>query len=77
MRPNHFQFILDSLEVGLEVAEDDNHPSVELHKPHIFADLPPPVSIRAVVILDGSPYEVFVKAAEPGEAHEPEVNHEA
>jgi hypothetical protein len=76
MKPNAFQFIMDALEVGLEVAEDEDQPNVELLKPHIFPDLPPPVSVRAVVILDGNPYEVFVKAAEAGEAHEPEVNHD-
>jgi hypothetical protein len=73
-KTEHFQFIMDALEVGLEVAEDDTHPEVVLNKPYI-PNLHPPVSVRAVVILDGDPYEVYVKAAEPGEAHEPEVNH--
>jgi hypothetical protein len=73
---NHFQLILDALEVGLEVAGDEDCPNVELLKPHIFPDLPPPVSIRIIVLLDGHPYEVFVKAVEAGEAHEPEVNHD-
>jgi hypothetical protein len=73
MMTNNFQFILDALEVGLEIAEDDDHPEVVLDKPHILEGLQPPVSVRAVVTIDGEPYEVYIKAAEPGEAHEPSI----
>jgi hypothetical protein len=72
---NHFQLIVGALEVGLEGAPtEDGEVSYEM--PHIFDNLPPPVSVRAVVVIDGHPYEIYIKAAEPGEAHEPGVTHE-
>jgi hypothetical protein len=64
---NYFQFLLDALEVGLEIAEDDDHPEVVLDKPTIFEGLQPPVSVRAVVTIDGEPYEVYIKKTEAGD----------
>lgn len=67
----HFQLILGALEIGLP---DDGPHEISCDLPHVFDNLHPPTSVRAVVVIDGDPYEVYVKAAEPGEAHEPGVN---
>lgn len=68
----HFELIMGALQVGLP---DDGPEEITCDLPHVFENLQPPASVRAVVVIDGDPYEVIVKAAEPGEAHEPEVNH--
>lgn len=78
MSTKHFQLIIDALEVGIEgyLESGEAGEQVTLDKPIIFDGLQPPVSLRAVVVIDGDPYEVTIKAAEPGEAHEPEVRHD-
>lgn len=75
MSVKHFKLILDALQVGLETAPADEGEDVSWDMPTVFDNLPPPVAVRAVVMIDGHPYEVHIKAAEPGEAHEPEVHH--
>lgn len=71
MRREDFQLIFGALEVGLP---EDSEREIESSFPWIPDNMPSPVSARAVIIVDGQPYEVFIKAVEPGEAHEPEVN---
>lgn len=67
----HFQYILDSLQVGMEDDSRTEPPfEVEVSLPPLLPEIPP-VSVRAVVVLDGHPYEVYIKAVEAGEAHEP------
>jgi hypothetical protein len=78
-KSEHFQLILDGLDIGLDSATevpDFPFKSVTTDLPTILQGLQPPTSVRAVVTIDGEPYEVYIKAAEAGEAHEPEVVHD-
>lgn len=68
-RVEDFQLLVGALEVGLP---DDGEREISYEMPHIFDNFPPPRAVRAVVVIDGEPYEIHIKAAEPGEAHEPE-----
>lgn len=60
----HFQKILDGLQVGLE--EDE---AVELDLPYLLDGMPPPVAIRAIVTIDDSPYEVVIRPSQNQEAY--------
>jgi hypothetical protein len=70
MKREDYQLIFGALEVGLP---DDGEREIESSFPWIPDNLPPPIFARAVITIDGQPYEVFVKGVEPGEAHEPDV----
>jgi hypothetical protein len=62
----HFQLILDGLDVGLDSAtETPDFPfkSVLTDLPTLIEGLPPPTAVRAIVTIDEIPYEVVIRAA--------------
>lgn len=59
-RVRDFNLIMGALQVGLP---DDGEQEITCDLPHVFENLQPPVSVRAVVVIDGEAYEVEVRPA--------------
>lgn len=53
----HFQLILDGLQVGLEE-------QAELDLPTILPNLQPPTAVRAIVTIGGTSYAVTIEPAD-------------
>lgn len=61
----HFQLILDGIQVGLEER-------AEVDLPMILTGLMPPTAVRAIVTIDEKPYEVVVREARSGYGPSPQ-----
>lgn len=62
----HFQLILDGLDVGLDGATetpDFAFKSVLTDMPTLLEAMPPPTAVRAIVTIDGEAYQVVISKA--------------
>lgn len=58
MKREDYELILGALEVGLP---DDGERDIQFDQPHVFEGLHAPTVVRAIVTIDGQPYEVVIR----------------
>ena len=64
-KAEHFAFILDALDLGLEsyTPDDGSGYSVIVERPLMFDELPPE-NVRSIVVIDGCVYSVTIEAVQ-------------